>query len=54
LCASTAIAWLPKAAIEGFERGGDEGESGWMVRLKGLDELLAISRRQQHIVKEFG
>lgn len=42
-----------KNAIEGFEKGGDEGESGWMVRLKGLDELLAISRRQQHIVKEF-
>lgn len=43
-----------KEAIEGFEKGGDEGESGWMVKLKGLDELLAISRRQQHIVKEFG
>jgi hypothetical protein len=23
------------------------------VKLKGLEELLAISRRQQHIVKEF-
>jgi len=43
-----------KDAIEGFEKGGDEGESGWMVKLKGLDELLAISRRQQHIVREFG
>ncbi|MBI5435730.1 MAG: response regulator transcription factor [Nitrosomonadales bacterium] len=45
---------IAKDAIEGFEKGGDEGESGWMVKLKGLDELLAISRRQQHIVKEFG
>ena len=46
---------VAKEAIEGFEKGGEEGEgSGWMVRLKGLDELLAISRRQQHIVKEFG
>ena len=47
---------VAKEAIEGFERGGgEEGEgSGWMVKLKGLDELLAISRRQQHIVKEFG
>jgi two-component system response regulator AlgR len=47
---------VAKKAIEGFEKGGgDEGEgSGWMVKLKGLDELLAISRRQQHIVKEFG
>ena len=44
---------IAKNAIEGFEKGGDEGESGWMVKLKGLDELLAISRRQQHIVKEF-
>jgi two-component system response regulator AlgR len=47
---------VAKEAIEGFERGGgEEGEgSGWMVKLKGLDELIAISRRQQHIVKEFG
>jgi two-component system, LytTR family, response regulator AlgR len=44
---------IAKEAIEGFEKGGDEGESGWMVKLKQLDELLAISRRQQHIVKEF-
>lgn len=44
-----------KEAIEGFAKGGgEEGEgSGWMVKLKGLDDLLAISRRQQHIVKEF-
>ena len=46
---------VAKEAIEGFEKeGGEEGESGWMVKLKGLDEMLAISRRQQHIVKEFG
>lgn len=47
---------VAKEFIEGFEKGGgEEGEgSGWMVKLKGLDELLAISRRQQHIVKEFG
>ena len=44
---------IAKDAIAGFEKGGDEGESGWMVKLKGLDEALAISRRQQHIVKEF-
>lgn len=45
---------VAKEAIEGFEKGGEEGESGWQVKLKGVDELLAISRRQQHIVKEFG
>ena len=44
---------VAKAAIAGFEKGGDEGESGWLVKLKGLDEMLAISRRQQHIVREF-
>ena len=47
---------VAKEAIEGFEKGGgDEGESsGWMVRLKGLRDLLAISLRQQQIVREFG
>jgi len=46
---------VAKEAIEGFEKGSEEGEgSGWMVKLKGLGELLPISRRQQHIVKEFG
>ncbi len=60
---------VAKDSIEGFEKGvagmggttpnsqrggGEEGEgSGWMVRLKNLPEALAISRRQQHIVKEF-
>ena len=44
---------VAKDAIAGFVKGGDEGESGWMVKLKGVDELLPISRRQQHIVKEF-
>jgi two-component system response regulator AlgR len=46
---------VAKDNIEGFERGGgEEGEgSGWMVKLTGLPEALAISRRQQYIVKEF-
>jgi two-component system response regulator AlgR len=45
---------VAKDAIEGFERGGEEGGSGWQVKLKGLEERLPISRRQQHIVKEVG
>ncbi len=45
---------VAKDEIEGFERGGGDSESGWMVKLKGLDERLAISRRQQHIVKDLG
>ena len=46
---------VAKEAIIGFEKGGDDvsESAGWMVKLKGLDELLLISRRQQHIVKEF-
>lgn len=44
---------VAKDAIVGFERGGEEGESGWQVKLKGLNECMAISRRQQYIVKEF-
>lgn len=47
---------VAKQAIEGFEKSeGEEGEgSGWMVRLRALPEPLAISRRQQFIVKAYG
>jgi two-component system response regulator AlgR len=47
---------VARDAIEGFVRGGEDSaeSAGWMVKLKGIDEQLAISRRQQHIVKEFG
>lgn len=45
---------VAKEAIDGFERGGedDDDSEGWMVKLKGLKESLAVSRRQQHIIKE--
>lgn len=45
---------VAKDAIAGFEKGGDEGESGWLLKLKGLEEKLPISRRQLTIVKEYG
>ncbi|MDH4285164.1 MAG: LytTR family DNA-binding domain-containing protein [Gallionellaceae bacterium] len=47
---------VAKDEIEGFEKVVDNetGEAHWAVKLKGLDELLPISRRQQSIVKEFG
>ena len=47
---------VAKDEIEGFEKLADDngGEVHWTVKLKGLDELLPISRRQQFIVKEFG
>ena len=45
---------VAKAEIAGFERVADEGaETHWAVKLKGLEEKLPISRRQQHLVKEF-
>ena len=46
---------VAKAHITGFERDSAEaGESRWSVVLNGIDERLPVSRRQQHIVKEFG
>ena len=46
---------VAKSAIRGFERvTGADGESQWAVLLNGLQEKLAVSRRQQEIVREFG
>jgi two-component system response regulator AlgR len=46
---------VARSEIEGFEKVADDedGESHWTVKLKGLSEMLPISRRQQYIVKEF-
>lgn len=45
---------VAKEEIESFEKVGEEGaDSHWTVKLKGLEEKLPISRRQQYIVKEF-
>ena len=41
---------VARAAVVGFERV-EQGD--WVVVLKGLDERLPVSRRQQHIVREF-
>ena len=52
--AGRACAMVAKEEIESFEKVGEEGaEAHWAVKLKGLDERLPISRRQQFIVKEF-
>lgn len=42
---------VAKSAIAGFEKGGEEGESGWLMKLKGIEERLPISRRQLASVK---
>lgn len=49
-------ALVAKTAIEGFERvsAPEGGEAHWQVMLRGLPERLPVSRRQQHIVREFG
>jgi two-component system, LytTR family, response regulator AlgR len=48
---------VTRAAIRGFERATNEqdGSEGahWEVLLEGCEERIAVSRRQQHIVREF-
>lgn len=45
---------VAKAAIAGFEKGGDEGESEWLMKLKGQEEKLPISRRLWSAVRKLG
>jgi len=46
---------VTRDAVQGFERRQEEdGETHWVVLLKGLQETLPVSRRQQHIVRELG
>ncbi|OGA54204.1 MAG: DNA-binding response regulator [Betaproteobacteria bacterium RIFCSPLOWO2_12_FULL_62_58] len=46
---------VAKDAIRGFERAaGAGGEGHWVVVLNACDEKFAVSRRQQHIVRELG
>jgi two-component system response regulator AlgR len=45
---------VARAAVRGFERSSEGGEAHWLVLLAGVDERLAVSRRQQHIVRELG
>lgn len=44
---------VARAAIAGFERSGEPGESGWVVVVRATGERLAVSRRQQHVIREF-
>ncbi len=44
---------VARAAVRGFERAEDDGEAHWLVVLEGVDERIAVSRRQQHVVREF-
>ena len=44
---------VARAAIAGFERNAEESESGWAVVVRQTGERLAVSRRQQQVVKDF-
>ncbi|MGH8753969.1 MAG: LytR/AlgR family response regulator transcription factor [Burkholderiales bacterium] len=45
---------VAKDSITGFEKvAEDDGEAHWEVMLKGVEEKLPVSRRQQYLVKEF-
>ena len=44
---------VARPAIGGFERNSDESESGWAVLIKATGEKLPVSRRQQHVVKQY-
>ena len=45
---------VARQAVRGFERTMKDGEAHWEVLLDGVEERIAVSRRQQHIVREFG
>jgi two-component system response regulator AlgR len=45
---------VAKRHLAGFERAGEGAEGGWVAVVKGLDERLPVSRRQAHVVREFG
>ena len=45
---------VARAAVRGFERALQDGEAHWEVLLNGVEERIAVSRRQQHVVREFG
>ena len=45
---------VTRDAVQGFERRQEaQGDSHWVVLIKGLSEALPVSRRQQHIIKDF-
>jgi len=46
---------VAREAIRGFERHvSAEGDAHWEVLLRGINEALPVSRRQQFIVREIG
>ncbi len=46
---------VAKEYIEAFEKEAIDGsDARWVVRVRDVDETLAVSRRQQHIIRQLG
>jgi two-component system response regulator AlgR len=46
---------VAKEYIEAFEKETSGGsDARWVVRVRDVDETLAVSRRQQHVVRQLG
>jgi two-component system response regulator AlgR len=46
---------VARAFIHGFEKRREpDGESHWVVLLKNIADVLPVSRRHQHIVRDLG
>jgi two-component system response regulator AlgR len=44
---------VARAVIRGFERApGEEDDAHWLVQLDGVEERLAVSRRQWPLVRD--
>jgi two-component system response regulator AlgR len=44
---------IARAAVRGFERAQQDGDASWEVLLDGVEERIPVSRRQQHVLREF-
>ena len=44
---------VARTAVRGFERAQQDGDASWEVLLEGVDERIPVSRRQQHVLREF-
>ena len=52
LVATKAVAGFEKVA-DGDSEDGEAGATHWVAVIRGIPEKLPVSRRQQHVVKEF-
>ncbi|MGD2139173.1 MAG: LytTR family DNA-binding domain-containing protein [Burkholderiales bacterium] len=46
---------VAKDYIQSFEKESEDGADGrWVIRVRGLDEALPVSRRQQPVIRQLG